>query len=178
MKRLRSRPALIALTVALVLVSTGILAAVRSTPAQAHSSTVTVLDGQVLVRHSTGEFAPITDGDIVSAGDSVRTAADSHGVLTFFDGTTVELEPETELTITTLQASTSGDKIVEMTQAVGRTWHVVTHLASPSSKYEITTGASTATVRGTAFEVAVLADGATNTITTDGDVSTSAQGAE
>ncbi|HEV2250887.1 MAG TPA: FecR domain-containing protein [Candidatus Limnocylindria bacterium] len=175
---MRSRSVLIPLTVAFVLFSTSLLAVVRSTPAQAYSSTVTVLDGQVLVRHATGPFAPITDGDIVSGGDTVRTAADSHGVLTFFDGTTVELEPDTEVTITTLQASASGDKVVEMTQALGRSWHVVTHLASPSSKYEIRTGASTAAVRGTAFEVAILADGVTKTITTDGDVSTSAQGTE
>ena len=178
MTRFQPRAVLIATTLAFVLVSTGVIAVFFASPAQAHSSTVTVLDGQVLVRHSNGQFVPITDGDIVAGGDTVRTAAASHGVLTFFDGTTVELEPNTEVTITNLQASASGDKIVEMTQTVGRTWHVVTHLASPSSKYEIRTPASTAAVRGTAFEVAVAPDGTTNTTTTEGDVAASAQGGE
>ena len=163
---------------AFVLVSTGVIAVFFASPAQAHSSTVTVLDGQVLVRHANGQFAAITDGDVVAAGDTLRTAAASHGVLTFFDGTTVELEPDTEVTITNLQASASGDKIVELTQTVGRTWHVVTHLASPNSKYEIRTPASTAAVRGTAFEVAIAPDGTTNTTTTEGDVAASAQGGE
>src|SRR5438128_8260672 len=135
MKRMRKRAILIATTLAFVVVSTGVIAAFFATPAQAHSSTVTVLDGQILVRHAGGQFVSIADGDVIGAGDTVRTAAASHGVLTFFDGTTVELEPDTELTVDSLQASASGDKIVEMSQTIGRTWHVVTHLASSSSKY-------------------------------------------
>ncbi|HEY8756995.1 MAG TPA: FecR family protein [Candidatus Limnocylindria bacterium] len=178
MKGLRSRPALIALTLAFVLATTGLIAIFFATPVQAHSSTVTVLDGSVLVRHGGGQFAPISDGDIVAGGDTIRTAAESHGVLTFFDGTTVELEPETEITVTTLEASAAGDKIVEITQAIGRTWHVVTHLASPTSQYEIRTPTSTAIVRGTAFEVDVAADGTSAAATTDGDVAVSAQGTE
>jgi hypothetical protein len=174
----RSRLLLIATTFAFVLAATGVIAVFFASPAQAHSSTVTVLDGQVLVRHANGEFTPITDGDSVAGGDTIRTAAKSHGVLTFFDGTTVELEPDTEITITNLQASTAGDKIVEITQAAGRTWHVVTHLVSAKSRYEIRTDASTAAVRGTAFEVAVLADGTAQTTTTEGDVAVSAQGVE
>src|SRR6266851_2676051 len=178
MKRMRSRAVLIATTVAFVLIGTGLIAAFFATPAQAHSSTVTVLDGQILVRHAGGQFAQLADADVVGAGDTVRTASASHGVLTFFDGTTVELEPDTELSIDSLEASASGDKIVEMSQTIGRTWHVVTHLASPSSKYVIKTSASTAAVRGTAFEVSVAPDGTTATTTTEGDVATSAQGAE
>src|SRR5256885_873451 len=178
MKRLRSRPALIATTLAFVLMTTGLIAVFFATPAQAHSSTVTVLDGSVQVRHGSGRFEPITDGDIVAGGDTIRTAADSHGVLTLFDGTTIELEPDTQITVETLDASAAGDKIVEISQAIGRTWHAVTKLVSPNSKYEIRTPTSTAIVRGTAFEVAVRPDGASDTVTTDGDVAVSAQGVE
>ena len=178
MKRLRSRAIVIAVTLAFVALSTGAVAVFFATPAQAHSSTITVLDGSVQVRHAGGQFAPLSDGDILTGGDTVRTGADSHSVLTFFDGTTVELEPDTELRIDTLQASASGDKVVQMTQAIGRTWHVVTHLVSPSSTYEIRTPVSTAAVRGTAFEVVVDPDGTTSLETTDGNVSTIAQGAD
>ena len=178
MRGLRSRPALLALTLAFVLATTGLLAIFFATPVQAHSSTVTVLDGSVLVRHGAGQFAPISDGDVVAGGDTIRTAAESHGVLTFFDGTTIELEPNTEITVTTLEASAAGDKIVDIAQAIGRTWHVVTHLASPNSRYEIRTPTSTAIVRGTAFVIDVAADGTTAAETTDGDVAVSAQGAE
>jgi hypothetical protein len=178
MKRLRSRAVVIATILAFVVLSTGALAVFFATPAQAHSSTVTILDGSVQVRHAGGAFAPLTDGDIVAGGDTVRTGANSHSVLTFFDGSTVELEPDTELRIDTLQASASGDKVVQMSQAIGRTWHVVTHLVSPSSTYEIRTPVSTAAVRGTAFEVVVEADGTTSTETTEGNVSTIAEGAD
>ena len=132
---------------AFVLVGTGAIAVLFGSPAQAHSSTVTVLDGQVLIRHGSGPFAQIGDGDVVGPDDTIRTAAASHGVLTFFDGSTIELEPDTEITITALQASASGDKIVQISQALGRTWHVVTKLVSPNSRYEINTPASTAAVR-------------------------------
>jgi len=40
-----------------------------------------------------------------------------------------------------------------MTQAFGRSWHVVTKLITGSSKYDVRTPASTASVRGTQFEV-------------------------
>jgi len=176
MSWLRSRPALLATALAFVLVTTGFIAVFFAAPVEAHSSTVTVLDGSVLVSHAGGPFAQIADGDVVDAGDRVRTAADSHGVLTFFDGTTVELEPGTEVTIDDLRASASGDKIVSISQVIGRTWHVVTHLVSPNSRYEVNTPTATAIVRGTAFEVAVAADGTTTTETTEGDVSTIAQG--
>jgi len=178
MKWLRSRPALFATTLAFVLVTTGLIAVFFAAPVEAHSSTVTVLDGSVLVSHAGGQFAPISDGDVVAGGDTIRTAAASHGVLTFFDGTTVELEPETEITIDDLRASASGDKIVAISQVIGRTWHVVTHLVSPNSRYDVNTPTATAIVRGTAFQVAVAADGTTTTETTEGDVSTVAQGTD
>jgi len=178
MKWLRSRPALFATTLAFVLVTTGLIAVFFAAPVEAHSSTVTVLDGSVLVSRAGGQFAPISDGDVVAGGDTIRTAAASHGVLTFFDGTTVELEPETEITIDDLRASASGDKIVAISQVIGRTWHVVTHLVSPNSRYDVNTPTATAIVRGTAFQVAVAADGTTTTETTEGDVSTVAQGTD
>ena len=59
MNRPQSRPGLIATTLAFVLVSTGVTAVFFATPAQAHSSTVTVLDGQVSVRHASGQPTPI-----------------------------------------------------------------------------------------------------------------------
>ncbi|MDP9321078.1 MAG: FecR family protein [Chloroflexota bacterium] len=177
-KASRSRTVVIVTTLAFVLATTGAIALLVASPAQAHSSTVTVLDGQVLVRHGNGLYVPITDGDAVGTGDSVHTAAGSHGVLTLFDGTTIELEPDTELSIDRLLASATGDKVVVISQVLGRTWNVVTHLVSQNSRYEIKTPASTAAVRGTAFEVVVFADGSTMTATTEGDVATSAQGRE
>jgi hypothetical protein len=51
-----------------------------------------------------------------------------------------------------------------MQQTFGRTWHVVTKLITGNSKYEVKTPASTASVRGTAFQVD--SDGERTTVTT------------
>ena len=176
---IRRGRALAVATAILVLAISVLGAVVFPARAQAHSSTVTVLDGDVLVRHASGDFLPLSDGDVVGAGDSVRTAADSHAVLTLFDGSTIELEPGTEVAITDLEASPSGDKIVELTQIAGTTWHVVTHLISSSSRYEIHATSLTAAVRGTAFAITIPPDGQSARLTTtDGDVATAAQGTE
>jgi hypothetical protein len=60
-------------------------------------------------------------------------------------------------------------------QSVGRSWHVVTHLTTADSRYEVRTPAATASVRGTAFEVAVddgLVGSSTTVTTTEGRVAT------
>jgi len=58
---------------------------------------------------------------------------------------------------------------VVMQQNFGRTWHVVTKLITGNSKYEVKTPASTASVRGTAFQVDSDAERTTVT-TTEGTV--------
>lgn len=118
------------------------------------STTVTVISGDVQVRHgATGTFVSATDGEVLSAGDTVRTADGARAVLTYFEGSTVSVEPNTELAIETASALTDGSTVVVMQQNFGRTWHVVTKLITGNSKYEVKTPASTASVRGTAFVV-------------------------
>ncbi len=144
-------------------------------PASAAPSVLTIISGSVLVRHPDADFMPAHDGDALAVGDTVRTEADSRAVLTMFEGSTVELEPLTEITID--DASRHADStIVLFTQMLGRTWHVVTHLLTPDSRYNVKTPAATASVRGTAFEVTVSDRpgevGATTVTTTNGAVAT------
>jgi len=118
------------------------------------STTVTIISGDVQVRHgASGSFVTATDGEILRAGDAVRTGEGSRAVLTYFEGSTVSVEPNSELAIETASSLTDGSTIVVMQQNVGRTWHVVTKLITGNSKYEVKTPASTASVRGTAFQV-------------------------
>jgi hypothetical protein len=118
------------------------------------------------------------DGDLVQQGDVVRTGSDSHAVLTFFDGSIIEVEPDSELIIQTLQASAAGDIVMSMQQNLGRSWHVVSHALSANSKYEVRTPTTTASVRGTAFLVTVEPNGKTNLQTTEGLVHAVAGGEE
>lgn len=118
------------------------------------ATTVTVISGEIQVRHgASGAFVIATDGEVLAAGDTVRTGDGARAILTYFEGSTVSVEPNTELVIQEASSHPDGGTVVVMQQNFGRTWHVVTKLITGSSKYEVKTPASTASVRGTAFQV-------------------------
>lgn len=121
--------------------------------ALASSSTLSILRGTVEVKHAGGEFQPAIDGQLVQAGDVVRTGPESGAVLIFPDGSTATLQSETEVDLAELSASASGDIVVLMRQAVGQTWHVIERSLTPNSRYRVRTPAATASVRGTLFAV-------------------------
>ncbi len=162
-RRLRIVVAVVALgfVLALALGSAGLLGGGK---ALGSSTTITVIGGDVSVRHgANASYVAAVDGEVLAAGDGVRTGAEGRAVLTYFEGSTVTIEPSTDLVIDAAETQGS-NTIVEMTQNAGRTWHVVTKLVTGDSKYEVRTPASTASVRGTAFTVDT--DGTTTTITT------------
>ena len=129
------------------------------------ATTVTIISGDVQVRHgAAGAFVSATDGEVVAAGGTIRTADGARAVLTYFEGSTVSIEPNSELTIETASSLSDGSTVVVMQQNVGRTWHVVTKLITGNSKYDVKTPASTASVRGTAFQVD--SDGERTVVTT------------
>ena len=161
---------LLGLTAVFALVMTGVLAIMFPTQALGSSSTLEVLDGVVAVSHDGNTFALGQNGEMLQQGDVVRTGEGAHAVLTFFDGSVIELEPESEIRVETLQATSAGDLLMTMQQTIGRSWHVVSRTLTPNSKYEVRTPAATATVRGTAFLVSVSPQGVSNIQTTDGVV--------
>src|SRR3954447_25721508 len=112
-RRRIGRATLAAVVVAMVLVSTGVVAALFPATAAASSSSLEVLDGIVALSHDGRNYTQGRDGDLVEQGDVVRTGTDSHAVLTFFDGSTIEVEPESELVVNTLKASSAGDIVME-----------------------------------------------------------------
>ena len=147
--------------------------------APAHSAlqtaaVLTVISGDVQTRFGGSGFASATDGAVLYVGSTVRTSSDARAVITLFEGSTIELEPASDITIE--EATTrSSSTIVQLAQSVGRSWHVVTHLTTADSRYEVRTPAATASVRGTAFEVAVddgLSGSSTTVRTTEGRVAT------
>ena len=157
----------LAMLMGLALGVTGVL--VSSAKAYGASTSLTVLSGDVSVRHGAGDFVAARDGEVLGEGDSVRTSTDARAVLTYFEGSTVTIEPSSELTIDNASTLADGSTVVVMTQSLGRTWHVVTKLVTGFSKYEVKTPASTASVRGTQFQVDTDAT-ATTVTTTEGTV--------
>jgi hypothetical protein len=104
-------------------------------------TTLTVVDGAVFVRHGDAGFRPAREGDLVAAGDTVRTATDASVEITYFEGSSVRLEADSQTVVQTLHDPS-------LVQRVERTWQVVTELVSASSRYNVRTPTSTASVRG------------------------------
>ena len=167
-RRFRALAAVIGLgfVLALVIVAAGIGSGTKALGA---STTLTVLAGDVSVRHDGAQFVAAVDGELLGAGDAIRTGADGRAVLTYFEGSSVTVEPSTQIVIEAANTASDGSTVVAMSQAFGRTWHVVTKLITSGSKYEVRTPASTASVRGTAFTVDVDAS-STVVTTTEGTV--------
>ena len=159
----------VAFVIAIMLGATGALAPAGQAAASG-ASTLTILSGSVWVRHAGGDFQSAADGAVLIAGDTILTGADARAVLTYFEGSTVEIEPESELSIDAARSDSNGDTIIVMQQNLGMTWHVVTHLLTTGSMYEIHTSTATASVRGTQFTVAIEPDGTTTQTTTEGAV--------
>jgi hypothetical protein len=145
-------------------------------PASAANMVLTIIDGSAEVARGAGPFTRVADGVVLSAGDRVRTSDRSHAVVTFLDGSTMELEPATAITIVQVSAASTGAITIQIAQALGRTWSSIQRLARSDSKFELRTPSATATVRGTGFATDVLPDGTTTVTTTDGTVEVVAQG--
>jgi FecR-like protein len=137
---------------------------------------LSILDGSASIARGTAAFAPASDGDLVNIGDSVQTAISSHAMVTFFDGSTLEIEPATTVQIEDAASAASGAISIRISQTIGRTWASVQKLTRVDSKFEIRTPTAVAAVRGTGFITEVLADGTTTVQTTDGNVQVTAQG--
>ncbi|HEV8468679.1 MAG TPA: FecR family protein [Candidatus Limnocylindria bacterium] len=131
-------------------------------------STLSAVKGDVFVRHPSGDLARANEGDVIVVGDAIRTGSDALAEITYFEGSSVRIEADTELVVENLSTASDGGTVIVMWQAVGRTWHVVTKLITGGSRYEVRTPSSTATVRGTIFavDVEIEPDGPVAIVTT------------
>ena len=157
-----------------MLIAALLLAAQR--PTAAASTVLTIFTGVAEVARGGVDFKVAADGDVLSNSDRVRTSDAGHALITFFDGSTLELEPSTMVQVGTASPNANGSITIEIAQTIGRTWASVQKLTRADSKFEIKTPTATATVRGTGFLTEVLASGETTVLTTDGAVAVSAQG--
>jgi outer membrane biosynthesis protein TonB/archaellum component FlaG (FlaF/FlaG flagellin family) len=143
--------------------------------ASAAAMILSIIDGTVDVAHGNAAFARVGDGQVLNAGDRVRTADQSHAIVTFLDASTIELEPGTIVTVVQTTATQDGAITIQLQQAIGRTWSSVQRLLRSDSKFELRTPAATAVVRGTGFVTDVLVSGTTTVTTVDGSVEVTAQ---
>ena len=130
------------------------------------AATLAILNTAVDGSRSGGSFAPALDGEVYRSGDLVRANVDGRAVLTFFDASTLSVDPGSQVKVLALN-KVPGDGIqVTIQQDLGRSWSSVQKLKTPDSKWELRTPSTTAVVRGTGFLTLVQTNPAGGTTTT------------
>jgi uncharacterized protein YkwD len=147
------------------------------TSAAGATATLSLVSGDVEVRQRQNTtWTTLSDDLEVEPGDTIRTGADSYAMLTYPDGSTSELQPDTEVVLRKLERQRDGSFFISLHQEIGTTWHRVQRLVDASSRFETTTAAAVAFVRGTTYLVEVDSDQTTEVESAESVVAASAQG--
>ncbi len=150
-----------------------------SSSAKASTTVLTVISGDVQVQQA-GDESPrdAVDGEELEEGDRVITGGDARAVITFFEGSTQVLEPDTDITIESVGSTGGGGLFAHVSQSVGKTWNTVLDSSGSGSDVAVAGPASSAAVRDTMFQVDVTSDGTTDVWSRQGSVAVAAQGEE
>ena len=160
-----------------------ILAASTLVGCGSSSATLTILsitEGTVSVmKAGSTSWIETEVGMSLGVGDRIKTSDDSGAEISFFDGSTIELQAGTEIEIASLDISTdAGPTTVTLEQTIGTTVSRVAKLLDPASRYEVETPTGVVAVRGTVVEVCVTEDGTTRAAVLEGEVWVTGEGAE
>jgi hypothetical protein len=143
------------------------------------STTLTVISDDVFVKKGdSGNWEKIAKEASLEEGNWVKTSSEGRAVITFFEGSSTEVEPNTIISLQEIVAASNGSTTISLNQPVGRTWNRVEKLFDPASRFEVETSAAAAVARGTLFVVDAADDGTTEVMVFDGQVGTTAQGQE
>ena len=151
---------LIALAVVVILVVAAIVT--LGVIASANTSVGAVLTTFVpnsSVSRAGGAFALATTGTVVNPGDAVETDQKGRAQIQFPDGSITRLANSTQITLTASHFAHDGHvHDISITDKVGRTLTSVQHLVTGAT-FDVVGNTTTASVRGTLFEVLVKSDG-------------------
>jgi VCBS repeat-containing protein len=141
---------------------------------------LSITEGDVSVmKEGTDDYEPAGPEMELDIGDVIKTGDDSGAEITFFDGSTMELEAGTEIEILSLDlACDTGITTITLEQTMGTTISRVTKLLDPGSSYEIETPTGVAAVRGSTMIVTVGGNGTTLITNEEGNVYAIGQGVE
>jgi hypothetical protein len=158
--------------IAIIAILAGIGVPSLSSPSSvlASNCTLSIYSGEVEILSPGQEgIQPGIDGMTLEVGTRIITAPDSQALITFFDGSTLNLEPQTDIEIERLVSDDKQSVNIVLKQYIGKTWSRVIKMADPH--YEIQTPSAAAVVRGTIFMVEVDETGETTVATDEGLVS-------
>jgi FecR-like protein len=136
-----------------------------ATTSALNAATLAILNTAIEGSRAGSGFSPALDGEIYATGDLVRANVDGRAVLTFFDGSSLSVDPGSQVKVVALNRVSTDGIQVTIEQSLGRSWQSVQKLKTPDSRYEVRTPSTSAIVRGTGFLTFVqqLATGGTQT---------------
>lgn len=104
-------------------------------------------------------FLPLTAGESLPVGTTVRTGADGKAVLTVTPGSAISVGPNSKLKLNALAFAKSGGEVTQREAHIELTSGAVTALVDPSTPkitdFQIQTPQGGASARGTFYAVAV-----------------------
>ncbi len=121
-----------------------------------------------------GAWVPLKLDDKVKQKSFIRTGEESALEVTFEDGSSFFLRPNTELGLTTVQRKVTSHLVRDLSVQAGRVLTKVREATGAGSRLKIQTPSSTAAVRGTEFRVAVDQENKAFTEVLDGHVAVDA----
>jgi hypothetical protein len=141
---------------------------------------LTAVNGKVQVqKYGSPNWNDAAIGMTLLKGDKIKTDNVSTASITFFDGSTIELNGGTEISLDELLSkSATSPKTIKIGQKIGATSSTIVKLVDPASRYEVDTQAGVAAVGGSKMVVTVEADGTTSVYNVEGSISFTAQGQE
>ena len=137
-----------ALMVGLVLPGLGVAAQAGGPGIASATATLSVLAGDVRHVPAGGQPEVARDGIDLAVGDRVLTGPGARALVTFLDGSTVTVEPESDVEIRTAQVGggQQGSNVAVQVNG-GTVWARVVGLADPESSFSIESNTASATVR-------------------------------
>ena len=106
----------IGVSLAVIIAAGALLTSARLAPpppayALVDVTTLVVLKGQVEIQPANQAVSTVTADTTVRIGDRVRTGPDSYAAITFFDGSSTALDPDTEIIVQRLERTANSGSI-------------------------------------------------------------------
>ncbi|MFC1910094.1 FecR domain-containing protein [Chloroflexota bacterium] len=138
-------------------------------PVYAAECTLSILSGSAQIQPmNSSTWLTAEDGIKLTAGSRVKTPSDSRTLLTFFDGSTTKLEPDSEVKISKLEYIDQRSVFVMLEQTSGQTWNYVLMNGEEKPYFSVKTPQVTAVADGTAFSTEITPSGQTRISVTEG----------
>jgi hypothetical protein len=114
----------------------------------------TSVTGNIEIRGHKGHIPRTAHKDTtVLEGERIVAGRTASATLRTFDGSEIQISPNTDVWLEKLQKPNSNDKIIQFKMEIGQVLAKVKHLFSAKSSFEISAGGVICGVRGTQYQV-------------------------